>query len=110
MSKTKSPIKAYHFTDRDGNPAGGHTRGIGIAIRWQSRPMRRGKIRLRQNGAFIEDVLLAARNRLEWHQDSKFCCEENERAIEHIDLALQALNDRTKRRKAQGVEGTYEGA
>jgi hypothetical protein len=36
----------------------------------------------------------------------KFACQENDEALNHLRLALEALQRRTKQRLARGVEGT----
>ncbi len=90
-------------------PAGGTTFGNGFAIAWQNGPLGRGPEREEPNGAFVEDVITAALDRIEFYQDGRFACEENARAIEHLKLALQALESRTRRREQQQVEGTHQG-
>lgn len=40
-------------------------------------------------------------------QDGKFNCDENGRAIEHLKLALDHLEQRTYDRSRRGVEGTH---
>jgi hypothetical protein len=61
-----------------------------------------------QNGAFVEDVLEAARQRLLFFNSTKFRCRENSIAITKIEEALQWLDWRTRNRLGQGVENTYE--
>ena len=94
------PSAAY-FTDIDGNPTGGLTRGEGFEIDWQNGVKE-------PNGAILEDVLAAAIDRLEFFQNSRFACEENANAIGYINEALGALAARTAKRKAAGTEGTYK--
>lgn len=60
------------------------------------------------NGVFNEDLLIMIITRLEYFQNSKFACEENKRALEHIKEALKYLNLRTIDRTCRGVEGTNE--
>jgi hypothetical protein len=60
------------------------------------------------NGVFMEDLISVCINRLENFQDSKFECKENEKAIKSLYDALFSLNERTKIRKARGVEGTMK--
>lgn len=103
--------------DEAGNPTGGAVNlqlsrpdGLfgALMIYWQDGPCGSKNT---PNGAFIEDVLGAARQRLEFFQtaaDGKFQCQENARAIHHINLALNALAERTSRRASAGVEGTHE--
>ena len=100
-------IKEKHLTDKDGNPAGGHTVFVGGTIVWQDGPLGRGDDRKGPNGAFVEGVLQAARGRLLFYQDSKFRCNHNARAIEKLDDALEILSDRTKERETRQVEGTH---
>lgn len=91
----------------DANPTGGVTTGKGFTISWQNGPLGRGTERREPNGAFVEDVIAAAADRLEHYQNSKFKCSENEEALRHLHLALEALNFRTKHREARQVEGTH---
>ena len=56
------------------------------------------------NGVQTEGVLAALIDRTEV-LNSKFSCEENEAAIYHMKQALEAMNARTAKRQARGVEG-----
>lgn len=103
----RSPISSAHFNDANGNPAGGTTFGTGFAIGWQNGPLGRGEDRLAQNGAFVEDIIAAALNRLCYYQGSKFICVENEVAIQHLQAALRSLDERTNNREKRAVEGTH---
>ena len=94
-------------TDDAGNPAGGWTEGLGIAIRWQNGPLGTGATRQDPNGAFVEGVIKAALFRLEFYQASKFACEENAAAIVNLKAALESLESRTAKRVQRGVEGTH---
>lgn len=96
-----------HFHDADGNPEGGQTHGTGFAIAWQRGPLGRGDDRKAPNGAFVEDVIDAARDRIEFYQRSRFACGANARALEHLEAALRELRARTADREARGVEGTH---
>jgi hypothetical protein len=102
-------IDAYfNYKDSEGNPAGGFVSGVGLRIDWQDGPLGRGGDRVAPNGAFVETVIRACIKRLEYFQDSKFKCYENEVALVNLKEALRLLNDRTKRREEQGVEGTHQ--
>jgi hypothetical protein len=123
----RQPIEANHFQDIEENPAGGRTTGTGIQITWQNGPLGRhgddctpetkpGEMdsrchppcdRRAPNGAFVEGVIAAAKDRLEFYQRGKFACDENAAAIEHLDAALEALSSRTASREKAGVEGTH---
>lgn len=96
------------FSDEKGRPAGGHTFGPGFAIAWQNGPLGRGEDRKEPNGAFVETIIDAARNRLEFYQQSEFACEANAGAIEALNVALAILEKRTAEREARAVEGTHE--
>jgi hypothetical protein len=121
-------IHGQHEVDAEGNPAGGRTTGTGIDITWQSGPLGRhvegcaqdpapgmehrsvcaaGCTRRDPNGAFVEGVIAAAKDRLEHYQAGKFACAENQEALEYLDAALEALGSRTSRREGAGVEGTH---
>ena len=75
----------------------------GLSITWQDRPLTPGE---EPGGAFVEDVIMAAIARLEQYQDSQLACEENERSLEYLRLALEWQHVRTGRRRRQDVEGT----
>ena len=97
-----------HWCDANGNPAGGVTSGKGLTISWQNGPLGRGQDRRAPNGAFVEDVLQAVRQRLEFYQTAsggKFACRENQQAIEYLTMAEDILDARTREREARQVEG-----
>lgn len=102
--------KSWSFVDADGNPAGGQFHGQGIDIRYQNGPVPLDK---RPTGAFVEDVILAAIERLTFYQgdaaigDGRSACRENEMALYGLRLALWALQQRSAKRQEQGVEGTH---
>lgn len=104
-----TPITQTHWNDANGNPAGGSTFGDGFAISWQNGPLGRGEDRKAANGAFVENIIVAAIGRLEYYQASRFNCQENADALAHLKSALEACNRRTARREQQQVEGTHAG-
>ncbi len=106
-SETGKPLSIVNDVDRDGNPAGGHVCGRGIFVTFQNGPLGRGAERAEPNGAFVEDVIQVAIERLAFYQRGKFACTENNRALKHLTRALVELHERTKRREARGVEGTH---
>lgn len=59
-----------------------------------------------ENGTTIEHVIDLLTERLEGFQKGPFACEENYRALAHLDSAKDALMERTRVREARGVEGT----
>lgn len=109
----RNGFEAINEVDEDGNPAGGKVHGVGFFIKWQDGPLGRTGTaeRVEPNGAFVEDVIGAALQRIEHYQTAAAGkCAENENAILHLESALAGLDDRTKRRTQEGVEGTHEGS
>lgn len=100
-------FNSEHWNDANGNPAGGTTFGRGFTIGWQNGPLGRGKDRKEPNGAFVEDVIAAAADRIRYYQNTRFACSSNANALQHLEAALAALNARTKDREARAVEGTH---
>lgn len=104
-------LECTDLTDADGNPTGGGISGPGFAVCWQHGPrgLQPGSTELMPaTGAFVEDLIVAARHRLSFFQQSKFECGENELAIHHLSEALAAMGTRRADRAARGVEGRHE--
>lgn len=103
-------LQANNGVDHEGNPTGGAVLGKGLQIEWQNGP--RGQEGtdelLPPNGAFIEDALWAALQRLEFFNATKYRDRANSLAITHIEQALQALKDRQLERSFRNVEGKHE--
>jgi len=97
-----------NYTDTDNNPAGGDFNSMGIAITWQRGPLGRGEARLEPNGAFVETVIFAALQRIEYYQSTKFECRENALAVTKLEEALHWLQARTADRERRRVEGTHK--
>jgi len=111
-------LHAENLLDKDDNPTGGHvilgvetgaTEHAVLHIEWQNGPrgLPNGKL-AEPNGAFVEDVLWAALQRLEFFNESKYRDRANSQAITHIESALQVLKDRQLERTYRGVEGKHE--
>ncbi len=103
----RQPIVSQHNLDANGKPAGGCTTGIGLQIQWQNGPLGRDGDRLAPNGAFVETVIAAALDRLEFYQSGEFRCRENALAITKLEEALHWCNHRTAERERRQVEGTH---
>lgn len=108
-----------NHSTRDGTPAGGEvTMYVGphdsvipqeapvLLVRWQNGPLVVDGERHEANGCFVETLIEVAKMRLEYYQTTKFNCVENAEMIGHLGAALEAAQDRTRRREARGVEGT----
>lgn len=100
-------IASEHRLDENGKPAGGTTTGTGITIEWQNGPLSVDGVRLEPSGAFVEGVIAAALDRLEFYQSGEFRCRENALAITKLEEALHWCQHRTAAREARGVEGTH---
>ena len=103
-------FEAHNIVDGSGNPTGGSVDGTGLNIEWQDGPLGRGENRQEPNGAFVETVIAAAKQRIEFYQTAtggKFKCRENAIAITKLDEALLWLDKRTRDREARQVEGTH---
>jgi hypothetical protein len=99
----------YNYLE-DENPTGGSVRSIGLQVDWQNGPRSQADTDelLPPNGAFVEDVIYTALQRLQFFQDSKFSCRANAIAITHLESALQTLKHRQLERSHRGVEGSHE--
>lgn len=104
-------MECVNHLDADGRPAGGTVKGLGIDIRWQNGPLGAPDApdRRQPNGAFVEDVIKAAIQRIEFYNETQFRCRENSLAITKLEEAVHWLNARTARRTAEGTEGTHDG-
>lgn len=100
-------VRAGNFNDEYGMPAGGYAWGPGFRIEWQNGPLVVNGERRDQSGAFVEHVLEAALQRIQYYQSGKFSCRQNALAITKIEEALHWLHDRTAERERRGVEGTH---
>jgi len=98
---------AEHWNDDNGNPAGGVSTGKGFTISWQNGPLGRGVDRREPNGAFVEDVIQAVIGRIQFYQASRFNSADNAEALDHLRLAAEALDRRTRDREKRDVEGTH---
>ena len=114
IRQSEQLVRSEFTTDENGNPTGGFTEmkttvdegeQYAIFIRWQNGIIQEGQ----QNGAFVEDVIEAARQRIAFfNSNPRFRCRENSLAITKLEEALQWLDWRTRQRVNQGVENTYE--
>lgn len=96
-----------HWSDEKGRPAGGVSSGRGFAISWQNGPLGRGEDRVEPNGAFVEDVIDAVIERIQFYQQSEFKCDDNAEALNALMHAANALDRRTRDREDREVEGTH---
>ena len=75
-----------------------------VRIQFQFGPLKENGV----NGVGIEDVIEILTKRLEGFQNGPFRCRENALAITKLEEARLWLDERTKKRQAQGVEGVNE--
>ena len=106
---SRNPIDTFNDVDWRENPTGGWVRSKGLEILWERGPL--GDPPGEPNGAFVEDVIEAARQRLQFYQTTnggKFACRENALAITKLEEAMHWLQHRQQDRIDRGVQGTYE--
>ncbi len=101
-------LEVYARRDDDAPYVNGHLYDIkGISIIHETLRFQQGTVKeCGVNGLTNEAVLAILIDRL-LILDGQFPCDENKVALQHISLALTALETRTKKRIAQGVEGTH---
>jgi hypothetical protein len=98
-----------NWTNPDEVPTGGYVKGTGLNIQWQEGALKEPDGQRKEpNGAFVETVISACVQRLEFFQQSKFKCRENALAITKLEEALHWLNWRTQGRELRQVEGTHK--
>lgn len=73
-----------------------------ISVKWQEGPIKEAG----ENGAQVEDVIEVAVERLRALNVPPHACRENSLAITKLEEARMWLDERTRKRVAQGVEGT----
>ena len=104
----RNKLETNNVLDENGNPSGGSVDGLGLHIEWQSGPL--GRPEAEPDGAFIDDLLEAVRQRLGFYQkavNGKFACRENALAITKVEEAMHWLQARRDAREARGVQGTH---
>lgn len=117
-------LEATNKLDDNGNPTGGDvylkvtkdgdTEFPALVVNWQDGPRGMGEnpdgspALADPNGAFVEDLLWAALQRLEFFNESKYRDRANSIAITKIEEALQALKNRQLERSHRQVEGKHE--
>lgn len=104
----KAGFKSEHWTSHSGKPAGGCTFGNGFTISWQNGPLGRGDGRREPNGAFVEDVIDAVIDRIEFYQSTEFACIDSDDALKSLRMAAESLAARTRDREKRQVEGTHQ--
>lgn len=103
-----SEFRSQHNLDENGNPNGGFARAAGISIEWQRGPTVVDGVDVGQNGAYVQTLIEIARDRLAHYQGTRFNCDENAKAIEHLTAAFDVLESRFQKREDRGVLGTHE--
>ena len=101
-------LECDNVHDENGNPTGGSVRSNGLSIDWQNGPLGRGADKVEPSGAFVEDVILAASQRLHFYNNGKFSCRQNAIAITKLEEALHWLQDRHEDRERREVQGLHQ--
>ncbi len=105
----RNKLNCTNEIDEDGNLTGGSVEGIGFRVDWQNGPL--GRPPKLATGAFVDDVIEAARQRLEFYQKAssgKFACRENALAITSLEVAQHWLWARRMERGSRGVQGEHK--
>ena len=104
-------LEVENWNDLSKNPTGGEVSGVGIEIKWQDGPLKfdcdKREYLEKPNGAFVEDIILLAINRLEFFNSSSFSCRENSYAHTHLEEALMWLQKRHEDRVKRKVQGKH---
>lgn len=98
----RNQIHSSHYVDTDGVPIGGQTSGVGIEITWQSSPLKDGEA---PTGAFVEGVITAALERVEFYQRTRAADVFNIGVIAALKEALNILEERHASRDSGGMLG-----
>lgn len=108
----RNDLTSVNEVDEKGNPTGGYVTGRGLSVQWQDGPLGRPPDGpATPNGAFVDDLIEAARQRLEFYQtaaNGRFKCRENAMAITKLEEALHWLYARRVGRERRGVQGTHQ--
>ena len=83
------------------NPSGGFVEGVGLKIIWQSGLSTQDTEKEDPDGTFVETVLKAVKNRIEFYQTGWSACTENVVALIKIREALQILDSRKNRKNTE---------
>lgn len=89
---------SHVYVSKNGKPFGGFANGVGFSINWQAGAFP-------QNGAVMEDVLMAVHQRLQHYEENGLGHVLNRAAMEHIELAIKAMMDRKSERQHTGLLG-----
>lgn len=109
QSHQSNVLKARHYMVDD-LPQSGYVVGPGLTVVWQDGPRAKqsdGTLAA-ANGAFVEDLLVAAYERLAFFQSTQFSHEANAFAMDYIVNALDAMQSRASQRAAAGKLGQQE--
>lgn len=100
MDGTTSLVKKYEqdYVDNVGSSE------PWVTIKFQCGPVKE----FNRNGVQIEDVIDLLVERLEGFQKGPFRCRTNALAITNLEQARMWLQERTRQRQKQGVEGTNQ--
>lgn len=75
-----------------------------LLLQFQNGPVKENGVGV--NGITHEALLAVLIDRLQGFQAGPYKCQENAKALDHLQTALEWLNERTTRRDHAGIEGT----
>lgn len=86
------------FLDTAHRPMGGTAWGQGVRVDWQNGPLVfDDEGRADPNGAYVEDIIIIAMERLRFYNETDFGCREYAQAITKLEEAIHWLNSHTDR-------------
>ena len=97
----KGPGGAHHLYKIESKDSSGHV--FSTTIGFQKGPRNDPSS---QPGITDSDLLEIVKDRLECFQESPYKCTENQTALNHIEVALNALKERAEKRNVAGKLGT----
>lgn len=94
----------HQYVVKEDVPPNQETTMPAYVVKFQKGPVKENGL----NGITQEVLLAIVKDRLEGFQSGDFACELNQIALDHVNEALAALQQRTRDRVARNVEGTSE--
>ena len=104
---------AENYTDKEGGPEGGFVSldipsGRILSIVWQNGPLMRGADRREPNGTFVETVIAAAVQRIQYYSASNTTTRPSSGAVRSLSLSHTSKRRSTGSKLARQTESSAE--